>query len=120
MDLESPYRGKCMLNRIRQTTAAFGLVALVAGVTLPLSASAKDSFINSSGSEANKTTSPVMLDLLLLRPVGLVSLAVSTVFFVVPVLPLTLITRPAEIGKPFESMVLEPARFVWMDPLGSH
>ena len=109
-----------MLNRIRQTTAAFCLVALVAGVTLPLSASANDSFINSSGSEANNTTSPVMLDLLLLRPVGLVSLAVSTVLFVVPVLPLTMITRPTEIGKPFESMVLEPARFVWKDPLGSH
>jgi hypothetical protein len=109
-----------MLNRIRQTTAAFCLVVLVAGVTLPLSASADDSFINSSGSEASNTTSPVMLDLLLLRPVGLVSMAVSTALFVVPVFPLTLITRPTEIGKPFESMVLEPARFVWSDPLGTH
>ena len=109
-----------MLNRIRRTTAAFCLVALVTGVTFPLSASANDSFINSSGSEAKKTTSPVMLDLLLLRPIGLVTLVVSTVLFVDIVLPLTLITRPAEIGKPFESMVLGPARFVWKDPLGSH
>lgn len=109
-----------MLNRIRRITAAFCLFALVAGVTLPLSASAEESFINSSGTEANNNTSPVMLDLLLLRPVGLVSMAVSTVLFVVPILPLTLLTRPTEIAKPFDAMVLEPARFVWSDPLGTH
>ena len=110
-----------MLTRTRRITAAFCLVALVAGVTLPLSASAKDNtFINSSGTEANNLPSPVMLDLLLLRPVGLVSMCVSTVLFVVPILPLTLITRPTEVGKPFNAMVLEPARFVWADPLGTH
>lgn len=109
-----------MLNRIRRITAAASLVALIAGVTVPLSASANDNFINSSDSEANNMTSPVMVDLLVLRPVGLLTLAVSTVIFVVPIAPLTLITRPTEIHKPFKSMIVEPARFVWSDPLGTH
>lgn len=109
-----------MLNQIRRLTASLCLVALVAGITLPLSASASDSFINSSDAEANNMTSPVMVDLLLLRPVGLLTMCVSTLFFVFPVVPLTLLTRPSEIAKPWEIMVLEPARFVWSHPLGSH
>lgn len=120
MVLESPYRGKFMLNRIRRITAAFCLVALVAGITLPLSASADESFINSSDTEANNMTSPVMLDLLVLRPIGLVTFCVSSVLFVAPVIPLTLITRPTELAKPFKAMVIKPALFVWADPLGKH
>ena len=61
-----------------------------------------------------------MVDLLLLRPIGLVSLTFSTVLFIVPVLPLTLLTRPTEIKKPFNAMILEPARYVWAHPLGKH
>lgn len=109
-----------MLNRLRRLTASICLVALVAGVTLPSFASAGSSFINSSDTEANNMTSPVMLDLLLLRPVGLITLCVSTVLFVFPVIPLTLLTRPSEISKPFGAMVVDPARFVWSDPLGTH
>lgn len=109
-----------MLNRIRRLTAAISLVALVAGITVPSFASAKESFINSSGTEANNTTSPVMVDLLILRPVGLITMCVSTVLFVIPVVPLTLLTRPSEISKPWNIMVTAPARFVWADPLGSH
>lgn len=109
-----------MLNRLRRITAAICFIALFAGTVLPSTAGAKDSFINSSGAEANNMTSPVMVDLLLLRPVGLVTMAFSTVFFFVPVAPITLLTRPSEIGKPFEILVLEPARFVWSHPLGSH
>ena len=109
-----------MLNRIRRLTAAICVVALVAGVTLPSFASANESFINSSDSEANNMSSPVMVDLLILRPVALVTLCVSTIFFLVPVVPITLLTRPSEIAKPFDIMVANPARFVWAHPLGSH
>ncbi len=110
-----------MLNQFRRFTAAFCITALIAGVVLPSTASAgSDSFINSTDSEANNMTSPLMVDLILLRPVGLVTMAVSTVLFVVPVLPLTLITRPSELSKPFDVMVMDPARFVWSDPLGTH
>lgn len=111
-----------MLNRIRRFTAALCIAALFAGIVLPSAAGATggDSFINSSDSEANNMTSPLMVDLLLLRPVGLVTMAVGTVLFVVPIAPLTLLTRPTEIAKPFDTMVLRPARFVWSDPLGTH
>ena len=112
-----------MLNQFRRFTAAICITALLAGVVVPSSATAMNegsSFINSTDSEANNMTSPIMLDLVLLRPVGLATMAVSTVLFVVPVLPLTLITRPTEIKKPFEAMVMKPARFVWSDPLGTH
>ena len=110
-----------MLNQFRRFTAALCITALIAGVVLPSTASASGGdFINSSDSEANNMSSPIMLDLVLLRPVGLVTMAVSSVLFVVPVLPLTLITRPSEIKKPFEAMVMRPARFVWSDPLGTH
>jgi hypothetical protein len=61
-----------------------------------------------------------MVDLLILRPLGLVTMCVSTIFFVFPVIPITLLTRPSEIAKPWDIMVAEPARFVWMHPLGSH
>ena len=109
-----------MLNQIRRFTAAICITALIAGIALPSTVSASDDFINSSDSEANDMTSPIMLDLVLLRPVGLATMAVSTVLFVAPVLPLTLITRPTELKKPFDAMVMEPARFVWADPLGTH
>jgi hypothetical protein len=92
----------------------------MAGIALPLSASADDNFINSSGTEANNTTSPVMVDLLILRPLGLLSLTFSTVFFMVPVLPITLLTRPTELGVPFKALIIEPARYVWVHRLGSH
>ena len=109
-----------MLNRTRRFTAVFCFVALMAGISLPHSAAAKDSFINSSDTEANNMTSPILVDLILLRPVGLLTMCVSSLFFVFPVAPITFLTRPSEIAKPWDLMVLEPARFVWVHPLGSH
>jgi hypothetical protein len=106
-----------MLNRIRRLTAAICLVTLVAGTILPSFASAN---INSSGTEANNMTSPLAVDLFILRPIGLATMCVSAVLFVIPVIPLTLLTRPSEISKPWQMMVVEPAKFVWVDPLGSH
>ena len=99
-----------MLNRIRRLTAATCLVALVAGATIPSSASATDSFINSSDTEANNMTSPIMVDLLILRPIGLVTMCVSTILFVIPVAPLTLLTRPSEIALAGAATSRRPGR----------
>ena len=104
-------------------TAAFCLVLLVAGTMLPLSASAgrqANSILNNSESEANNMTTPVMADLIILRPIGLAAMAISAILFMVPIAPITLLTRPSEIGKPFKTMIIEPARYVWVDPLGTH
>ena len=62
--------------------------------------------------------SPVV-DVLVLRPVAFVTLVGGTALFLAA-LPIIAITRPHEIGKPLDLLVLEPARYLWMDPLGSH
>jgi len=37
-----------------------------------------------------------------------------------PVGLFTAITRPTDIGKPWHELVVKPARFTWIDPIGSH
>ncbi len=110
-----------MLSRSRRFIAAFCALALLAGCMAPSVAMAQDDdFINSSGTKANDHTSPVMVDLLILRPIGLLTLGLSSIFFVIPVAPITLMTRPSEIKHPLKTLILDPARYVWVDPLGSH
>ncbi len=70
--------------------------------------------------EGAEKTSPVVFDLFVLRPMGMVGTLIGTVLFIAPVMPLTLITRPGDIGKPFHVMVVKPARYVVADPLGEH
>jgi hypothetical protein len=59
------------------------------------------------------------VDVLLLRPVAFVTLIGGTALFLASV-PFVAITRPHEIGRPFENLVAQPARYIWMDPLGTH
>ena len=61
----------------------------------------------------------VALDALFLRPIGFLSLAAGIALFV-PAAAMTLITRPLDIGKPFHLLVIRPAKYVWVDPLGHH
>jgi hypothetical protein len=104
-----------MPARLRNFLAALSVFALLVGVTAPA--------YSSSGSmrsmmEGTDPVSPVF-DVLVLRPVGLAALVGGFAVFVVTA-PITLITRPHEIGKPFDRLVVGPARYVWVDPLGSH
>ena len=68
------------------------------------------------GDAAN--ASPVV-DAMLLRPAGFVSLVVGGGLFLVTA-PIVLVTRPLEIDKPFKQLVMRPAKYVWVDPLGGH
>ena len=70
----------------------------------------------SQGDAAN--ASPVV-DVMILRPAGFVSLVVGTGLFLVTS-PIVLVTRPHEIGKPFKQLVVRPAKYIWVDPLGGH
>jgi len=72
----------------------------------------------SDGYDARSNASD-MVDVLILRPLGLVALGAGTALFAV-ISPVMLIARPMELGKPFESLVVAPARYVWQDPIGSH
>ena len=62
----------------------------------------------------------VVFDALVLRPVGLVATIVGTVLFVVPVAPVVALTRPTDLSKPFDALVMRPLRYTFADPLGHH
>ncbi len=59
------------------------------------------------------------LDALVLRPLGLLMTVTGFVTFVAYA-PIVAITRPTDIAEPFKSLVLGPARYTWVDPLGYH
>lgn len=101
--------------RVRRFLAAACVLVLLTGVAAPAYSSSEASRMVMGGSDP---VSPVV-DVLLLRPVAMVTLIGGTAIFVASV-PFIAITRPHEIGKPFDALVAKPARYIWMDPLGSH
>jgi hypothetical protein len=101
-----------MSNRIRRS---------VAGVTaaLLLSTMATAPALAQTRSKEDAANASPVLDVMLLRPVGFVSFVVG-VGLMVALTPIVLLTRPQEINKPFEQLVVKPARFLWVDPIGGH
>jgi hypothetical protein len=97
-----------MSNRLRR-------ILVIASAALLLSTTSTAQTI-AQGDAAN---APVAVDVMLLRPAGFVGLVLGTGFFLVTT-PLVLITRPHEIGTPFDALVVKPAKFLWRDPLGGH
>ena len=97
------------LRRALATACALSMLASPAFATSDFDAG----FADETG------TSHPAVDLLVLRPIGFV-VFVAGVHLMVPAAFLTLITRPHEIRKPFEVLVVGPARYVWVDPLGEH
>lgn len=101
-----------MSNRLRRTLAAIAAV-LMLQTTL---AAASTANTVTQGDAAN--ASPVV-DVLVLRPAGFVSLLIGASLFVASA-PVVLVTRPHEIGKPFDQLVVRPAKFLWVDSIGGH
>ncbi|MBW2427286.1 MAG: hypothetical protein JRG86_23805 [Deltaproteobacteria bacterium] len=101
-----------MPNRLRRILAVT-CAALLLSTALTTSLQAK------TVSESDAANAPVAVDALVLRPAGLVGLVIGTALFVVAT-PFVLITRPHEIGKPFDALVVKPAKFLWVDPIGGH
>ena len=62
---------------------------------------------------------PVLFDASTLRPLGILMTGVGAVGFCL-MSPVVLITRPTDIGKVFSEMVIDPARYTWVEPLGTH
>ena len=95
---------------------------LAAGCALFLLTAASPAFADTHAMHSvvmeSEKVSPTV-DLLLLRPVAFVTLVAGSALFVAA-LPIVALTRPTEIGVPFERLVVAPARYVWVDPLGSH
>ena len=104
-----------MLQTARLFTAALVAAALLIG---PVGSAAASTFEN-EGLEASRKDTPIVLDALILRPVGLVLTAIGTALFV-PAAAVVGVTRPTDIGKPFQNLVANPFRYTFMDPLGQH
>jgi hypothetical protein len=101
-----------MLRHLRTLFTALAVVGMLA-------APATSAFAASNiGTLENEKASP-MVDLMLMRPLGLAALVVSGVVWV-PVQTFTMIVRPQDRQKPIDYMLKGPAKFVFVDPLGEH
>jgi hypothetical protein len=99
------------MRSVRRFLAAFALVALVAA---PASA-----VTNERVDQVDSAYAPAMMDVLVLRPVGFVGLVLSAVLWV-PAEVITLAVNPTEAMLPVHHLLVKPARFVFVDPIGSH
>jgi hypothetical protein len=93
---------------IRKSIAALAVAALLIG-TLPAPVMA-----DTSGNEQGDDGA-VVLDLAILRPIGLVATIAGTAIFIVS-LPISLPTGSA--GKTFNSLVKQPAKYTFYRTLG--
>jgi hypothetical protein len=104
-----------MHQTARLFTAALVATALLFGSVGAAAGAAYDD----PGLEATKKDTPILLDALILRPVGLALTAVGTALFV-PAAAVVGATRPTDVGKPFQMLVANPFRYTFIDPLGQH
>src|SRR6185503_11924984 len=103
-----------MLSRIRRSAAVFA----TAGLSLSLALPARADRVAEISQEPSSV--PVIFDVAVMRPIGLLTCIVGAVFYVVPVAPIVALTRPTEIAKPLGPLVGGPMRFTFKDPLGHH
>lgn len=105
-----------MHHRLRGIASAILILALVFSLASPAAAATA---LGTDDGDLEKSV-PVVLDVILLRPLGLAMTIAGVVFYAVPVAPLTALTRPSDLGKPFKLLVATPARYTFADPLGQH
>ena len=102
-----------MSNPLRRIVA---LIAATLLFSITITSTATAEYTVDQGDTAN---APAVVDVLILRPAGFVSLVVGTALFLVSA-PIVLISRPHEIGSPFKQLVIRPAKYIWVDPIGGH
>jgi len=100
-----------MLRRLRPFAAVLGAVGLLLAATHPASAGQLE--------DIDKQSVPPMVDLALLRPLGLAVTAVGAVAFL-PAGAATALFAPDEVDKPFDFLVRRPFDYTFRDPLGTH
>ncbi len=104
-----------MLSIIRRSLIAAALVVTLLASTAQ---AASTKFVGED-EHASDTASP-MTDLFLMRPLGLTATALGTALMAPAALLMVVCGKPHEISVPFHYLMLEPVRFTFMDPLGSH
>jgi hypothetical protein len=102
-----------MRIRIRAFVAALATAALIISLAAPAAAFTRD-----TGNVAESV--PAVVDVLFLRPVGLVMTAAGVAVYIFPVAPITMLVRPLDIAKPLGPLVVAPGRFTFADPIGYH
>lgn len=103
-----------MFSKLRGRVGALALCALLTATAAPASSASL-----TSSSSLDERSVPVMMDALFLRPIGLMVTLGGAALYAVSV-PFVALTRPSQIGTPLEQLVLRPARFTFVDPLGEH
>jgi hypothetical protein len=101
-----------MLRHLRTAFAALAVVGMLA-------APATSAFAASNVEMIENEKAPPMVDIFIMRPLGLAMLGVSAALWV-PAQAMTMIVRPKDYQKPIDYMLKRPARFVFVDPLGEH
>ena len=101
-----------MLRHLRTLLTALAVVGMLA---VP----ATSAFAGSNVELVENEKAPPMVDLILMRPLGLAMLATSAALWV-PAQTLTMMVRPQDWKKPIDYMLKRPAKFVFVDPLGGH
>ena len=68
----------------------------------------------------NRGQTNLIADALLLRPLGLMMTGFGAALWTVGVAPVVALTRPADLGKSMDYLIVRPARYTFSDPLGHH
>ncbi len=106
-----------MHHRFRGIVSTILALALILCLASP--AAAVTSALGRDTGE-NENSVPILFDVMVLRPLGLTVTILGTVLYAFPVAPITAMTRPTDLGKPFKLMVAVPGRYTFVDPLGQH
>lgn len=99
------------MRSVRRFLAAFAVAALVASPAFAVT--------NERVDEVDAEFADPMVDVLVLRPLGLVGLMLSSALWV-PAELMTVCVNPTEWKLPVDHLLTPPARFVFVDPIGSH
>ena len=97
-----------MSARPRAFLAALSVLVLISGAATPAYSSSGSIREMMAGADPVSVTA----DILILRPLGLITLVGGLVLFAVT-LPIVAITRPHEIGKPWNQLVVKPVKWPW-------
>ncbi len=99
------------MRSARRFLAAFALAALAAAPATAVT--------NERVDKVDSEFAHPMVDVLVMRPVGLIGLMLSGMIWV-PAEAMTLMVNPTEWKIPVDHLLTKPARFVFVDPIGSH
>ena len=102
-----------MSRHIRNVTAALVVAAALVTAGTPAFA------FKDEGMAATERHTPIFIDAVVLRPLGLVMTAGGVIVGALPT-AFVAITRPTDIGKSLDYWVGTPFRYTFMDPLGEH